>query len=282
MPTRYLLLTALGFLFPCPRVPAQSPAAPIQQLFAGMRTADTTGLARLFHPEATLKTVTDRGTRATPIPRFLEYLAGTEAGALNEEVHYIEVREDGGLATAWVPYTFVRNGEISHCGVNSFRLLRAGDGRWQIHSIVDTRQREGCRRVDTRPVSEAIHELSDRWHRAAAEADSTTFFDLMTDEAVYIGTDSTEHWTKAEFLSFAAPYFARGQAWAFTPTQRHVFPTDSGDIAYWDELLDTWMGKCRGTGIARRGKDRVWRVAHYTLSVTVPNEKVEAFILLTK
>jgi len=45
----------------------------------------------------------------------------------------------------------------------------------------------------------------------------------MTSDAIYIGTDKTEHWTKDQFLAFASPYFARGKAWAFKAAERHVF-----------------------------------------------------------
>ena len=131
------------------------------------------------------------------------------------------------------------------------------------------------------PVAE-LDSLATRWHRAAAEADSTAFFDRMTEDAIYIGTDKTEHWTKTEFLGFAAPYFARGKAWSFHATERHVFyDPATPDVAYWDELLATWMGPCRGTAIAKRGTDGYWRIAHYTLSVTIDNDKIEGFLELT-
>ena len=134
---------------------------------------------------------------------------------------------------------------------------------------------------DTSTDEAALDSLATRWHRAAAQADSTAFFDALTDDAIYIGTDKTEHWTKAEFLGFAAPYFARGKAWSFHATERHIFHEEGADYAYWDELLATWMGPCRGTAVAKRGADGVWRIAHYTLSVTIDNDKIEGFLELT-
>ncbi|MEM9261578.1 MAG: nuclear transport factor 2 family protein, partial [Bacteroidota bacterium] len=56
----------------------------------------------------------------------------------------------------------------------------------------------------------------------------------------------------------------------------------SSQVAYWDELLDTWMGPCRGTAVVKRDGVNGWKIAHYTLSVTIPNDKIDGFIELTK
>ena len=131
-------------------------------------------------------------------------------------------------------------------------------------------------RIDYR-TKVTIDSLATRWHRAAARADSAAFFGALAPESYYLGTDKTEHWTKAEFLQFAAPYFARGEAWAFTATERNVFLAADGSVGWWDEVLDTWMGPCRGTGVVERA-DGVWKIRHYTLSMLVPNERVRAVV----
>ncbi len=118
----------------------------------------------------------------------------------------------------------------------------------------------------------------DRWHRAAARADFDTYFSLMDDEAVFVGTDSSEVWTKAAFMQFAKPYFERGKAWTFIPLHRNLYSdaTHSG-IVWFDETLDTWMGICRGSGVLVR-KDDIWLIKHFVLSLTVPNEKITEVI----
>ncbi len=50
---------------------------------------------------------------------------------------------DGNLAHIWAPYEFLINGKLSHCGVNSFTLVKTDQG-WKIADIVDSRRREGC------------------------------------------------------------------------------------------------------------------------------------------
>ncbi|WP_115461933.1 nuclear transport factor 2 family protein [Winogradskyella aurantiaca] len=53
------------------------------------------------------------------------------------------IKVDGNMANAWTPYEFWYNGNFSHCGVNSFQLIKESDG-WKIIYLVDTRRREGC------------------------------------------------------------------------------------------------------------------------------------------
>jgi len=267
-----------------------TPNETLTAIFAGMRAGDSTGMRAYFHPEATLHSVVanpDGTTRVSTgsITGWFKGMQGAPAGALDEQLYYSEVRTDGDLATAWTPYLFVYKEAAHHCGTNAFQLVRDGeDGRWRILHITDTRSMNAsnCTPISKTSPEEAIINLADSWHRAAAEADSTAYFDAMAADAIFIGTDKTEHWTKEEFLAFAAPYFAKGKAWAFTTAERHVFYDPNQEVAYWDELLDTWMGPCRGTGVAKRDGVNGWKIAHYTLSVTVPNDKIDGFIELTK
>lgn len=124
-----------------------------------------------------------------------------------------------------------------------------------------------------------IHKLLDEWHQAAARADGAVFFGSMTDDAVYIGTADFERWTKPEFMKFAEPYFKKGQAWDFKPYDRDLHLSPGGDYAWFSELLTTWMGVCRGSGILIKSGDS-WKISQYHLSVTVPNEIIDDFIKL--
>ncbi|NJB85919.1 ketosteroid isomerase-like protein [Lewinella marina] len=276
----HLLLALL--LLPILSLKAQdTPQATLQRLFDGMRRADTSGMGELFLPGASLHSVTTDAAGATTlqigdIGRWMSGIVNAQPGALDEQLHFTSLRTDGALATAWTPYTFVLNGEVHHCGTNAFQLIN--DGGWRILNIVDTRRAEGCAPVDSLAAVARIEQLADDWHRAAARADSAAYFGRMTADAIYIGTDPGEHWTREEFAAFAAPYFAAGKAWDFTATERHVFYDEDNNLAYFDELLDTWMGTCRGTGIVRRTGNNEWKIAHYTLSLTVPNDQMDAVI----
>jgi hypothetical protein len=116
-----------------------------------------------------------------------------------------------------------------------------------------------------------INNLIDQWHLAAANADFDSYFNKMTIDGIFIGTDAHENWTVPEFKVYAKPYFDKGKAWSFNALQRNVYISDG--IAHFDELLETQMGLCRGSGVVTKTSDG-WKIAHYVLSIVVPNEQV--------
>lgn len=122
-----------------------------------------------------------------------------------------------------------------------------------------------------------INNLINQWHKDAAITNGDSYFELMTDDAIYIGTDDTEHWTKEQFQSFSMPYFDAGKAWSFTATERNVFFSTDKKVAWFDELLDTWMGVCRGSGVMEKLHGK-WKLKHYHLAVTVPNDDINEVI----
>lgn len=111
----------------------------------------------------------------------------------------------------------------------------------------------------------------DAWHLAAAQCDEARYFGLMTEDAVFLGTDPKERWTRGEFRAWAAPFFQRGRAWTFTASRRSVAVSKSGEVAWFEEDLDTPnLGPARGSGVlVKVGRD--WRIAQYNLSVPIPN-----------
>lgn len=129
-------------------------------------------------------------------------------------------------------------------------------------------------------LGQELNQFIDDWHANAATAD-TAFFYQMAKKGIYIGTDKREHWTRDAFYEWAKPFFRSGKAWAFEPRDRHLYFSEDFQYAWFDELLDTWMGVCRGSGVLHR-EEGSWKLAHYHLSVTVPNEAMEDFIELQK
>ena len=119
----------------------------------------------------------------------------------------------------------------------------------------------------------AIAAMLDDFHDAAAHADEPRYFGHFTDDAVFLGTDGTERWTRDQFLAYAHPRFASGSAWSFKAVDRHIDVDPSGRIAWFDESLQTTrLGPARGTGVVvKRGAE--WKVAQYSLSITIPNER---------
>ena len=121
---------------------------------------------------------------------------------------------------------------------------------------------------------ENIHLILDHWHKAAAEANYKNYMDVLTEDAIYIGTDATENWTKSQFEAFAKPYFDKGKAWNFKALERHIYFSNDGQMAWFDELLDTQMKICRGSGVLVK-TNNTWKIKHYVLSMTIPNDNTK-------
>lgn len=127
--------------------------------------------------------------------------------------------------------------------------------------------------VSVKEIKNNINASLDLWHKAAAEANFDNYFNLMTKDGVFIGTDATENWQNEAFKTFSKPYFDKGKAWSFTPLDRNIYVSENQKLAWFDELLDTQMKLCRGSGILKF-EDNQWKIAHYVLSIAIPNENV--------
>jgi hypothetical protein len=119
-----------------------------------------------------------------------------------------------------------------------------------------------------------VTQFLDQWHAAAAAANFETYFDAMAEESIYIGTDATENWNKKQFQAFAKPYFDRGKAWDFKAIERNIYFSENGKLVWFDELLDTHMKFCRGSGVLVLEKGQ-WKIKHYVLSMTIPNDTTD-------
>ena len=123
-----------------------------------------------------------------------------------------------------------------------------------------------------------INLILNNWHKAAAEANFNNYFNGMTDDAIYIGTDPTENWNKQEFIKFAKPFFDRGRAWNFTALERNVYFSSDMKTAWFDELLNTQMKICRGSGVLVDEGNGNWKIKHYVLSMTIPNDNTDEVV----
>ena len=122
-----------------------------------------------------------------------------------------------------------------------------------------------------------VSELLDNWHQSAANADYQNYFNAMDEQSIFFGTDAHENWTKQEFQSFSKPYFDKGKAWSFKAFERNIYFSESGNVAWFDELLETWMGTCVGSGVLEKSNDQ-WKIKQYILSVAVPNDDMKEVI----
>lgn len=113
----------------------------------------------------------------------------------------------------------------------------------------------------------------DAWHDDASHGRFESYFDAMTEDSVFLGTDASERWTKQEFMGYAREPFSDGNGWAYTASDRFVAFDADGDTAWVDEIMtNEKYGTLRGTAVLRLEGDD-WKIAHYSLTFLVPNEK---------
>ena len=116
------------------------------------------------------------------------------------------------------------------------------------------------------------------WHSAASNGSFESYFDRMTEDAVFLGTDETERWTKAEFMGYAREPFGDGHGWTYVSRGPEIAFSDDRQTAWIDEVLDhEKYGVLRGTGVLVRDGDE-WKIAQYSLTFLVPNEKASMVV----
>jgi len=111
----------------------------------------------------------------------------------------------------------------------------------------------------------------DNLNEYAANADFKNYFSLFADESTFIGTDATEVWNKKEFMDWAKPFFENKKTWNFKSLKRNITFSKDGNYAWFDEILDTQMKICRGSGVLEKTGGK-WKIKQYVLSMTIPND----------
>ena len=121
--------------------------------------------------------------------------------------------------------------------------------------------------VQKKNVSKVLDDLN----LYASKADFKNYFNLYAEESTFIGTDANEVWNKKELMAYSKPHFEKGKAWTFTSLKRNITFSNDGKYAWFDELLDTQMKLCRGSGVLEKIGNQ-WKIRQYVLSMTIPND----------
>lgn len=114
-----------------------------------MLEADTAMIKSCFADSMIMQTIS-RNKEGNLIVRnespsgFISFIAKEVKGNADERISFETIKVDGPLAMAWTPYNFYYKGQFSHCGVNSFQLVRY-NGQWKIQYLIDTRRRQDCK-----------------------------------------------------------------------------------------------------------------------------------------
>ncbi|PRB01203.1 hypothetical protein CQ046_16265 [Chryseobacterium sp. MYb7] len=119
----------------------------IRNLFLGMKNADSELVKSAFAENAVLQTITKDGTvKSDNIQEFVASVSKFSKGDLDERIIVEAVHTDGNLASVFTPYSFYLKGKLSHCGANSFQLIKQNN-EWKIQYIIDTRRKDNCKEI---------------------------------------------------------------------------------------------------------------------------------------
>jgi len=122
--------------------------AVVNGLFNAMKTANSAALIEAFADSAILQTIAqnkDGGkyVRNEAVKSFATSISSLKSGDADERISFETIKIDADLALVWTPYKFYYKGNFSHCGVNSFHLVRL-NGKWKIQYLIDTRRKTPC------------------------------------------------------------------------------------------------------------------------------------------
>ena len=122
----------------------------IDTFFEGFHKGDTVLMKTVMTNDIVLQTAfTDKEGKnkvvTDPIEGLLNAIANRpEDQKWDERLLDYQISIDGNLAHVWTPYEFWFNSAFSHCGANSFTLVKTDDG-WKIIHLIDSRRKESCK-----------------------------------------------------------------------------------------------------------------------------------------
>jgi len=120
----------------------------INNLFEGMRKSDAALIKSAFSETAVLQTIKKNKegkliVENENVADFLTAVTKPHTEAYDERIVFETIKIDGPLASVWTPYKFYVGTAFSHCGVDSYQLVKI-DGKWKIQYLIDTRRKDGC------------------------------------------------------------------------------------------------------------------------------------------
>lgn len=112
----------------------------VEKLFIGMKNADIIMIKSVFADGAILQTITKNDlVKTEKLQNFLSSFSKLSKNDADEKITFEAIHTDGNLASVFTPYEFYYKGKFSHCGANSFQLVKQNNV-WKIQYLIDTRR----------------------------------------------------------------------------------------------------------------------------------------------
>lgn len=121
----------------------------VETFFEGFHKQDSTIIKKVVHENVMMQSIGKNRIGEIELSKqdfsgFLTSICSIpETTTFEERIDSYEIQMDGKMANVWTPYSFYINGNLSHCGTNSFQLFKRNEV-WKIFYIVDTRDSSGC------------------------------------------------------------------------------------------------------------------------------------------
>ncbi|HSS97847.1 MAG TPA: nuclear transport factor 2 family protein [Terriglobales bacterium] len=112
----------------------QAVLAPLQSLFDAMAKHDKSAARDTLLPGGIVTLKRKDQIIQMHFDTFVEHLGGTDK--IEERIHDPQIHIDNDIAVIWVPYEFLEDGKVTHCGTDIAHLV-LHKGRWLIAGIAD-------------------------------------------------------------------------------------------------------------------------------------------------
>lgn len=248
------------------------------EFYAALNKGDSIDVVRFFHPESHIKHVGKSDVWDLPLDEFLGVCPKFKSDHFSEEITKLQVHEFGlGLTYVDVYFDFYVDGTYSHSGLDHF-CWTYHKGELKIESVYSSDFEEQPKLPET---AQEMTIILEKWHNDVAIFDYDSYFNFMSNEFIFLGTDPEERWTKDQFSAYCKPYFARKSTWDFKTNWRNWYFSEDHKVAWFEESLETKMDECRGSGVLIKTNEG-WKIAHYNLTVLIENEKMKKFLKLRR
>ena len=120
----------------------------INRFFEGMKKGDTTLIKSTMTEGVIFQTIARKkegglSVKTEDVASFIKFVGQPKKDIPDERITFETIKIDGALASVWTPYKFYSGATFSHCGANSFQLVKINN-EWKIQYIIDTRRKQGC------------------------------------------------------------------------------------------------------------------------------------------
>lgn len=138
--TLFILTHQVSYASGVPEFPAMTP---INNMFDAMREHNGEKLLAQFVEGAKLERAQkDNSIKQTELAKFAAFISQTDKH-LDEHLFNVTIKTSDNLASAWTPYAFYLDGKLSHCGVNSFQMVKQNE-QWKIRYLIDNQHLGDC------------------------------------------------------------------------------------------------------------------------------------------